>query len=1487
MSRVIPNNRINNSAEQYSYLLNNTSEYLEIDDYGNDTINFHDDNGVCSKVKEKMIETKIRNYDKLSISHVPIVRDDKLKYTIYLETRVDSTLIYSMCFEELFFFDFDNKQFGLERVDIDMNDKNIWFNLDTVYGKAKNVIEKMTEYYKNKFNKLLYWRLYPTDNGVHAYCLSHKRNRRIQKHMKNLIKETVLACADPDWIAFSSVRFGFCTRISSKVKYDKDSNQKKISKNNTDALFNANRNNDEYYLPPRQRNNNLRMRNNNNNNNNNNNGNRNSNLTRINTTQEGFTFPRQGANQQQVIFGANNRSNFTFGQRPLPLGNIRNNNDGINPREEANQQQIIFGSQNRNSNFSFGQQQSQEDQFQPPQTGGATYNTTNNTTNNTTSNNAKNKVNKYNLKYLFDNIINLDNYKDIAAYVDINGNEEKAKINNQLMLQIKIKNLLVVLIRDVLTQHTAGLRIPIGLFNLHQCVPNDKVKKILDNALSNNTDNSYCDKIDTLTDCKISKLCKFVPLLDDRKLISFMKSIKKYHDKLRYSEESIRLLGNLYDKNNDTELSILINKDFNRGINYMNGVFISNESDKMKKKILNLPAGGVSNADIDNLNQDPVISYTPIMHLINNIKKEDDINQIIKLLETSYQNKKLKDLIDFKYEINYKYLVTPFILLLVEATKNIRKMPIYYPLIEYFLKNQIYKSDNTNLSYIFKIVIANDFSKKQDISNIIINYILSTKKNNTINNTKNSNSLKISTLKSYNGILANYVISHIFVHNNKNAFNKFVVNNKFLSNIKKKTNTNNSNEYESYLKVVYMVYIKILVEGLYYENKFFLEYFTDDNSVFKKHYENFKNIYDETKLFNTDKYNLSLIFNKMSKRFIIILFNLIKYNKHIEIDKDNLLNYVYLSEPILFKFNCFNNEALKNINNLDNNSKKNFFKFVMNVLDKDNLEYKLKQNYNSSKFFNFIIQMLKLYRNLENKFIDKNSFTNQYKFVWTKNDNIEKSKADFEKLEYINSIIIKLNKSIKSILSKSLKSGKSINSEIKNTNGQRTINYFATYLQTVLESDKDTNINKYNISTGVEVNAGGPTKAFFTDLSKELSKYINNLRKLKEDFPNIKNTNLLLSNNNSKFNNNLTNDKIINSNIYYLGKMTARLLFIEKYDVNLKFPDYIYNALIILLNSPKLILDNYKILEEKVIKNNTNVTKNVIKNINDYLLLDRDEIFRILNSSNDDFIMEFSYSGFESNNTRLTNNNGNVNSEKVEVFVKKSERNASELKQKLINFYEESKFIEDMYVILNNSNCRKFFRGFLEIYVKVLSKNNNFLINDLMYLTDKNTLKKSIENTVINTDDFINKLDFKYGNIPRNHSITRDRSLQINESFKNGIKEIVNNYDDNKRQDFFEDLLYFWTGSRVLPNGNLRIDFYTNSDIITLLNNVNQNNNISGYVNRNKYNLIPKSHTCFNSIDMISPNNDLDLNKYQSIITELFKFGFEEGIFGATSFGVA
>ena len=858
---------------------------------------------------------------------------------------------------------------------------------------------------------------------------------------------------------------------------------------------------------------------------------------------------------------------------------------------------------------------------------------------------------------------------------------------------------------------------------------------------------------------------------------------------------------------------------------------------------------------------------------------------------------------------------------------------MYIDLIKYFLNNNLYKSTNTNDAYIFKVVIANDFSEDQIISKTIIEHILFSNKNNTSskNNSINSSRLSIVDTITYINLLSEYVISNIFLHNNKNAFKKFVIDNTLLNTIKNNTK-NNTDNYKSYSKALYLIYIKILTEGLYYENKFFLNYFKDTNqdSIFNKHYQNFINLYNEGTMNKKDKYDLSLVFSKISKRFIIILFNFIKHNQNINIDKDDLLQYKFNSEPILLKFDYFTNETLKKIKTFDNKEKENFFKFVMNILNKESLECKLnKKNISlSPKLFNFIIQMLKLYKNLEHKFITKNKNTNQYKFVWTENTSIQQSQKDFDKIDYINSIIIKLNKSIKSILSKSLKKEGHITAEKNNNNN---INYFSTYVNTVILDNNDTNIYSYNISTGIEINAGGPTKAFFTDLSKELSKYINNLRRLKEDFPYIKNTNLSRNSNrnNNKFNNSLTDPKISSSNIYYLGKMIARLLFIEKYDTNLTFPNELYNGLIILLNNPKLILDNYKIIQDKVIKNNNNVTQEVIKNIDDYLLLDKDEIFRILNSSNDDFIMEFSYSGIEGNNiTGFTNSNGNVNSDKVKEFIQNSEKNKSELKQKLINFYEESKFIEDMYVILNNSNYRKFFKGFLEIYVKVLSKNKNFLINDLIYLTDKNTLKKSIENTVITTADFINKLIFNYGNIPgttNNNNPYNKKDISENKdavqnAFIEGIKAIAEHYENNTKnssssnnnakkkltkQDFFEDLLYFWTGSRVLPKDNkdkLKIDFYMNKEKFNLLNRINNsrnnskntsrnnsNNNINTFIKTNKYELIPKSHTCFNSIDMVAPiNADGNyLEKYQKIITKLFKFGFEEGIFGAASFGAA
>ena len=208
------NNRINTtqSGDQYQYLLNtNTSNYLSIDkNVYNEMPKFYNKeiDTKCNSITEFLINYKVKSYDEMNISHIPIVRDDYFKYSIYLETRQSSTFIYSMCFEELFFFDFDDKGFNMNNT-----------NTKTVLDKTQEIIQKMTDYYDSKLNIKLFWILYKTDNGVHAYCLSHKRNRRIEKHMDNIISETVKTCADPDWAAFVKVRFGYCTRISPKLRY--------------------------------------------------------------------------------------------------------------------------------------------------------------------------------------------------------------------------------------------------------------------------------------------------------------------------------------------------------------------------------------------------------------------------------------------------------------------------------------------------------------------------------------------------------------------------------------------------------------------------------------------------------------------------------------------------------------------------------------------------------------------------------------------------------------------------------------------------------------------------------------------------------------------------------------------------------------------------------------------------------------------------------------------------------------------------------------------------------------------------------------------------------------------------------------------------------------------------------------------------------------------------------------------------------------------
>jgi len=1370
-----------NNTEQYEYILNNnSSKYLHIEDYKTNN-NFHSNNQKCSKVTRELIQSKIDGYDKLSISHIPIVRDDNLKYSIYAETREDSTLIYSMCFEELFFFDFDNKQFGLEKdINLEMDDK-IWNNKSTVYGKSVDIINKMTEHFKDKLDIKLYWVLYPTDNGVHAYCLSHKRNRRIQKHMNNLIDETILACADPDWIAFSYVRFGFCTRLSSKVKYIES------------------------------------------------------------TTQSG---------------------GYEYG--------------------------ITSSSDNKNLI-------------------------------------KKNKTYKYNLNYLFDNIIYENIYKEVG---------DKTKILKTLKLQLDIKNHLVYYIKNLLIQYTTGIKIPIGLFSLHQCEPKENLIKKISTLYKSDKYESYCENIKGMTNCKISKLCKFVPLIDKDKFVTFMLNIKNQHNKIRYSDENklISTSENFYDKNNNTILSKKIRNNKFKNCTKLFIDILNNPdyNDKRKKKLLNLPAGGISNSDISQLNEHPLCSYSPIMFLITRIKTFEDVEDFIKLMETKSDNNDnlLMDYIDFNYEINNKYLLTPFILILFEATKHRNNPEVYFNLIKYFIDNKLYKFTNDTLTYCLKIIISRDFSKDQKIFNFFIKALFKTESENSlledllnkkkyrtlIKNIKdklssNNNKKILKELTNYINCI-NLIVQQIYLYNNVNAFNNLILKN-ILLELDLSNYIKNNQHFTSFLiiqQLIYEIIIKVNIFGLYYENRAYLEYFTNKNpkSLFKKHYKLFNKYINNI----DNKFNLDNLFKIESKILVYVLFNFIKYNTNIKINYDNLYLYKHNNKPIILLLNYYNNEILKKIQNLkDLKEKKKFFNFILDILNNIiNLENNGRQlEYNDSTF-KYYISIIKLYKYLENKFIDKSPHTNKYKFKSTDKDNIDKSVLDSKKLNDINNLIIKLNKTIKTNIRSKLPRNRRFRGTISVIkNNDNSINYFATYMNTVLESSNDIDIYKYNITTGIEIDAGGPSKAFFSDLSVVISKYIKNLKKLKPDFPNLNNSNLLNNNNIKKsFNSNLNNNTISSSNIYFLGKMTARLLFIENYDLNIKLPDEIYNAILILINNPNLILDNYKVLDDKIVKNNNNNVKDVknksMENINKYLLLDKEDIVNIMNMDDEGFIMTFTYSGIENVNANIKNNNNNINSDKVRELIIDNSQYKEKLMNKLIMFYSEDKFINNMLTILNNSNYREFFKGFLTIYIKLIKETNNYVINDLFYLNDKNILKKSIENNKIETKDFLKNINFRFNvnneYISRNPNNIQNRKANITKAFNQAIELIANSYDDNKKQLFFEHLLYFWTGSRSLPkqnDRNLSIDFYTNSTYRDIFENISNNSNNSRNNNTNtnrvfnqyKYRFLPNAHTCFNSIDLIIPNHNTDIKKYRLILAKMFKFAFEDGIFNSTSFGSA
>jgi hypothetical protein len=1376
----------NTNSNQYNYLLNdNLDNYLEINNTTYKQMDkFYNKNTdkKCEKITEDLIQKKIAGYDELDISHIPIVRDDSLKYSIYLETRQDSTFIYSMCFEELFFFDFDDKFFTVTEN-------------SSVFDKSKKIIEKLTKYYFDKLKIKLYWILYKTDNGVHAYCLSHKRNRRMEKQMDNLITETVKTCADADWIAFSKVRFGFCTRLSPKLRYK----SKRLPKSSVQSGS----------LPSQQE---------------------------------------------------------TSSTPPIP-----NRTRLIGPTRPASQ--ALRDWQNRTMQ------------------GGSPYN--NNDGYSYSKNNSK--TYKYPVKTK-----NIDYTKILDKVIDLTDSyiikSPDSKCLFDLVAQLYIKNNLVIKIRDGISVYSKSVGIPLGMFSIHDC------------KNKNNTDieGKFCSEITTMTSCKISTKCKFVPLISNQKLINFVTAIKAHNDELRF--KSIYNKNNLltlfqkniqeqpiiknfniknynknnknyyyinttppnninntfininsikdleYDSNNETILHTLLrnkNIKFNDKIRLINELLNKMSSDLDKKKLLNLPGGSPLYDNI--LDTNITCSYTPIMYLIK--YGNNNYNDLSIFITKNI------DYIDLCYEINNRYILTPLLLLIIEATENNSSSLMnsyYYPLLQYLLKNNkvqkwLNKKGHPNL--IFMYIISRDYSKEQVLLRSFLQFY------------KIDQSINIVTNNLIKDILDIY--ENCFKYNNSNTYN-----------VLKTLNFNDNDNLNT----------NILFIGIYYKRDFYAKKI---NNYLKNYGDDFIQNLLELKLIN-------------GMRFPIVLLNVLEnYNNRV-LNPDKYQKRMLQILAVITQTNTdifYNNkDIIQRVDQFDNHSK---LKFLQILAVSINFSAHINEDYFYSNINN-IISAINLYKRYEPEFLNYDSDGNIIGFKKINNLNLNLYKIegmnnnDIGLFDIIDKIIIKIFASMKIRIRKSLGFSFDIikaRGKIRNTDDSSILIYFET-----LNNPKPLLYN-YNMSTGVEINAGGPSREFFTKLNQEISNKINKLDKLNSlgkelNTPNSSNTS------------NVTDKQHY---CYKLGQSVARLIFIEVYQLDLKIPDYIFDMIIIYLNY-------YEIIKNSINNNQANIS-----NINPSKLVSKNIINQILNYEDtyDDLKPYFEYSG-------------NDNLEKFADSNTFKKYNFRELKNKLITFQKIEalkgetigKFNSEYSLLdkFKNKNYQIFLNGFLDIYLKIITTEDNkgykpfYIIKNMMNLINKKNLMSISQIDVIKIDDIINSLNI-YTHTP-SLNLSDNDIKQIKENFKNCWIKILNDYQDkNVQQSILKNLLFYWTGTPGIPKGAdnnyIKIELVNNRrDNINKLKTFSKEriesifNNTNNYTNNNSNNnntkqkkklirdirkelqpLIPPSHTCFNTIELqsIYGTNTMGTNGISDVdyMYYLFKYQIQEKLFSNAGFGFA
>jgi len=366
-----------------------------------------------------------------------------------------------------------------------------------------------------------------------------------------------------------------------------------------------------------------------------------------------------------------------------------------------------------------------------------------------------------------------------------------------------------------------------------------------------------------------------------------------------------------------------------------------------------------------------------------------------------------------------------------------------------------------------------------------------------------------------------------------------------------------------------------------------------------------------------------------------------------------------------------------------------------------------------------------------------------------------KNKPSNKEIEqYIDALILKLSYSLKVNIRRLLDLHYSV---IKPHDRESAINI---YFDTISIPHNEIMKYRFDMSRDVEIDAGGPTKQFFTNLGNEISEKLKTL-----DIDDNPNSNPDLS--------------------YYvkLGKIVARLIYIESYPFNLVIPPHLINMILIYVNIKK------ELKQEDI--NQSHILQNIT-------------ISSVLNSNIDTVKTMAEYSGDE-------------NLEKLVTLFNNKQYTEEEFRQKYITIQKINEFDEKYVTYFEKRKYQFFLFGFNEIYKQIIKKikNNKNIVysyqNMMTYIYKQKNIRNITEIKEIKVEDIEKKLTIQFDYNPVDNpefirifidainKLIRDKDI-IHSNAKTNSNTNSNANNKSNIQALLKSLIMFWTGSEEIKN---------------------------------------------------------------------------------------